>query len=306
MGRRTLDDEDSLEALAAGELDFDQLMSQSGVSRLGGPQKKASKPKVASPAPQAKAKAEAPARPRPRSGAEERAQAYEERAGELERSLGAESEARRSADARVLELEAENAALRARLGEAERRLGVASARLDEQRDRPSVRELLEARGLAGLDSRGAAIRALVDARRWEELAELLDVIDEPAARAVLSAHLVLHCGRADCPPPDHIARVPVAERRCELCAGKGQAGLMRDISDTLMLAGINRLGLTGGPPAQVRLLADGLDRRLELLRGAAAQEAQLQVAWNVEGEGIRVDGGLAALAEALRSWSAEL
>ncbi|HJN73330.1 MAG TPA: hypothetical protein QGF58_05285 [Myxococcota bacterium] len=308
MGRRTLDDEESLEALASGDLDFEQLMAQSGVERLGDKppakgkttrQPGAPAQKPARPTPKAEAARPGP----PRSGAEERARAYEARTEQLEQTLDVERGQRKSAAARIADLEANVAELNSNLELATAKLRVASARLDEQRDRPSIGELLGARGLEGMDARGAAVRALVDARRWESLAELLEVVDEPSARAILAAHVVLHCGRPDCPAPPHAARVPVTEERCDLCAGQGQAGLLRDISDTFLLAGVTRIGLVGGPPAQVRILSNGLDRRLELLRGQRAAEGQVQIAWNVGSEGIAVDGGLAALAAALKAWS---
>ena len=309
MARRTLDDEESLEALASGDLDFDQLMSQSGVRRLDKasaakkrptkPAQQKAQPQKAQPqkAPPTRA---APVPGRPRSGVEERAQAFEARTRQLEETLGTERSERKAERAHTAELESALSTAVAERDEARRKLGVASARLDEQRDRPTLGELLAERGLVGVDAQGAAVRALVDAHRWEELAELLEVVDPEGARAVVAAHVVLHCGRADCPPPPHTGRVPVAEERCDICGGLGQAGLLRSISDTCMLAGVTKIGLVGGPPGQLRILVDGLDRRLSLLRGDAASSAQVVVYWNVPGDGVTVDGGLAALAAALK------
>lgn len=79
--------------------------------------------------------------------------------------------------------------------------------------------------------------------------------------------------------------------------------MLRYITDTCMLAGVTRLGIRGGPPAQLRILQAGLDRRVEVLRGDRASEGQVQIAWNLDAAGVRVDGGLAALGDALDAWS---
>lgn len=295
--------DDDLEALASGALSLDQLMAQSGVKRMGGVAKSKPRPKKAPKAPKARARTAArPVAPSPSAPVE---RPVDPQVAELRGRI-------QVADARVATLEAELAAVRAELAEASASLadkGDAMALLEARvadRDVTTLTALLEARGLRG-DQRGVALRALIDAHRWEELVGLLDVLDVQRARRVLDHHLALHCGAEDCPVPDHLAALPVPRDRCELCAGLGRTGVLRAISDELLLSGVTRVALLRGPTSHLRLLTGQLDPRIEARRVRSADEvgdAQLVLAWgDAPPDALAVAGGVADVLETLRAWN---
>ena len=281
MAGGPLDDE--LEALATGRLSFDDLMKNSGVQRMGGTPK-------ATPKRPAKAPAKAP-QPAP-------APVADPRLAQLEAKVA-------SLTGQVEALTADLASATQSLTAATDQLAAAEQRLTE-RETFTLAQLLDERGLRG-DVRGLAIRALIDAHRWDALAGLLDVVDLRRARRVVAHHLVLHCGEGDCPLPEHLAAVSTGRPRCELCGGRGQQGLLRAVSDALLLSGVTRVALLNGPTAQLRVLIDGLDERVECTRIRTLDEvgdAQLVLAWGEAVEGaVVVERGLASVLDAVTAWS---
>ncbi|MCP4803971.1 MAG: hypothetical protein GY884_01350 [Proteobacteria bacterium] len=298
MAGGTLDDE--LEALASGTLSLDDVMRQSGVKPLGGTPrsvKPAPKPKKAKPAKRGRT---TPAPTPVKAPVAPTAPVADPRLAELEAQLVSARQAEAAAVEALSTLRTELAGTRDDLEHAQARVA--------ERDVHTLAQLLEERGLRG-DVRGLAVRSLIDAHRWDELATLIDVVDLRRARRVLDHHLVLHCGEADCPLPEHLAAVSTRRDRCELCAGKGQQGVLRAISDVLLLSGVTRLALLGGPTTHLRLLGSGLDGRVDSRRIRTVDEvgdAQLTLTW--EGpdadDVVHVDGGLAGMLTALTAWNA--
>jgi hypothetical protein len=319
--------EDSIEALAEGSLDLDELMSISGVRRGGQrPRKKAtdrakppqgpsSKPaprpgRGATPSSSTSARAQ-PVRPPPAAPVPkaqlERMQALESLVQTLRSELDKARSERDEVRSRLRPLRRERDEAREEARSASDRADRMAARVSRvEQDNPLLSTLLEEQGFRGSDERAAAIRALLDAHRWGEIESMLVPIDPALLRLRLSRHVVLHCGESDCPRPSGVALVRVGRDRCEVCGGEGQPSLQRAISDCLMLNGCRVLLLRGGRPWELRLLRDGVDRRLtvDLDRGQDEPDA-LRVAWGLpvrEGE-LAAEVGIPALVQALRAWS---
>lgn len=125
-------------------------------------------------------------------------------------------------------------------------------------------ELLSERGLLGDDEHAAAIRALADARRLNELSRLLGASEPAPVAELLSSRLVLHCGREDCPVPVGVSVVRVSLARCEICDGSDTRRAIRRFGEALLLRGVKRLTLVGGSPPYHRILKEHLDARVEL------------------------------------------
>ena len=125
-------------------------------------------------------------------------------------------------------------------------------------------ELLTERGLRGDDEHAAAVRALADARRLNELSRHLSAPDAAPIAELLSSRLVLHCGREDCPVPGGVSVVRVSLARCEVCDGSDTRRSIRRFGESLLLRGVKRLTLVGGSPPYHRILKEHLDPRVEL------------------------------------------
>ncbi|MCB9744863.1 MAG: hypothetical protein H6741_04045 [Alphaproteobacteria bacterium] len=146
----------------------------------------------------------------------------------------------------------------------------------------SLSEMLLARGLKGEDEAASAVRALMQARRWEQVAGQLTPEHPESLRALLQDRLLLHCGRESCATPPGSVPVHVAASRCECCGGGDLARSLRRLGETLLLNGMRRVSLVGVSPAWARVITEQLDARVELvlLQGAPSAECQLLLAWH--------------------------
>ncbi len=255
--------------------DFELLMRAQGVTPMGGRKSRPTSPPGPRPAPERRPAPGGAPRAASRIGAGgqrellDRIELLQDRVRDLEDALArAES---RAADTGADTGRARSAlvTLFSRLEDRDRVIHELRARLSERyqpRGEPApLRRALEARGLMGEDEQGRAMAALIEARRWPELAATL-AVDRPGALAeLLSQRLVLHCGRGRCAVPRYSAPVRVPPSRCEICAGQDLPGLMRRASDALMLRGLRRVMLIGGSAGEYRLLSDRLDERIELI-----------------------------------------
>jgi len=302
----------------ASEESFDDVMRSHGVQKLGarrprGAGPPASKPRVA-PAPQLQALSRparqprrpvpvprpAPApRPAPRAPSRsataellDRIESLQDRVQSLEAELGRER--RRTADTGADTDRARTAlvTLFGHLEDRDRVIDTLRRQLAEvgppdERETPLGAEL-EARGLKGRDEHAGAVRALLDARRWPDLAASLAVARPRVLQAMLRERLVLQCGRPRCAVPRFTVPVRVPPSRCEICAGEDLPNTMRRLSDELLLSGANRILILGGGPGEHRLLAEKLDERVSLIGisgrapvvpGEALESAGVVILW---------------------------
>ena len=137
-------------------------------------------------------------------------------------------------------------------------------------------ELLETRGLIGEDERNAAIRALIEVRRWDAIAADLKPLDPSAARSALELYVVMACGRGQCETPKGMGCVQVTPRRCEVCGGEGPKRHLRRLGDAMLLHGLRRVALVGGPAGYRRLVRENLDERITMLTGSRAAAVDLE------------------------------
>ncbi len=299
-----------------GQGDFDALMRSQGVVALGGgpapERRKAPVQRRPTPAPRPAPAHRTDAAPAPKPAplaatrALERAAAKAELFDRIEhlqeslqgaeRAAAAAREEAAAASARVDALQAELAErserllrLESELVEREAQLVVLAGEGPELTGGPTTLDAaFEERGLKGRDEQGAAARALIEARRWPELASALEVSRPEALVGFLRRRLTLHCGRDGCPVPANTAPVRVPPSRCEICGGGDPQRALRRLSDAFLLNGYTHVLLVGGRPGEHRLLADALDERVSLSgvpgRAPAApaallSEAQLAVLW---------------------------
>ena len=255
--------------------DFDALMANQGVQKLGNdPRGRAPRPARTAPKPKKT--------PRPTvhpggGGRNRREDVLAEQVRDLQKQLDAALDSKRSLQSELTqarsELESRKGLLAQSLDTTETlashsqalRNRLETLEAEEQRRRAglSLESLLRSRGLAGEDERSAAVRALIDTRRWPQISAQLKPLDQDGLTALIDRYVLLHCGHGDCPAPGSIATVTVSRRRCELCGGHGQRVAMLRFSEALMLHGIRRLAVVGGSPAYQRVLRDGLDSRVE-------------------------------------------
>lgn len=223
---------------------------------------------------------------------------------DVQDALEASQAARRRLEAEVRRLEldceqarAEVAGLAAKVAEATARASEAEARVertqrlvDDLADQLraysqdftpeaaglTLAALLTERGLRGDDEHRAAVRALVDTRRWDRLAPQLTLAWPVKARRLLAEELLLVAeGSAELPP--FVATVRVAAGRAELDAVEVVDRAVRRLSDVLLLNGHRRVLVAGVPGPMRKVLESGIDPRIELrlvpgdLRRPAAQ-----------------------------------
>ncbi|MFT5586426.1 MAG: hypothetical protein ACI9VR_004024 [Cognaticolwellia sp.] len=181
---------------------------------------------------------------------------------ELEREMDTLRLTLAKTQARALEAQESAHALQVSAGEE----GV-SARLSD---------LLETRGLIGEDERNAAIRALIDVRRWDAIAADLKPLDPSAARSALELFVVMACGRGQCETPKGMGCVQVTPRRCEVCGGEGPKRHLRRLGDAMLLHGLRRVALVGGPAGYRRMVRENLDERIRMLTGSKAAAVDLE------------------------------
>lgn len=181
---------------------------------------------------------------------------------ELEQQMDALRLTLAKTQARALDAQESARALQVRAGE-----DGASAKLSD---------LLETRGLIGEDERNAAIRALIEVRRWDAIAADLKPLDPAAARSALELYVVMACGRGECEPPKGMGCVQVTPRRCEVCGGEGPKRHLRRLGDAMLLHGLRRVALVGGPAGYRRLVRENLDERIKMLTGSKAAAVDLE------------------------------
>lgn len=124
-------------------------------------------------------------------------------------------------------------------------------------------ELLEERGLVGIDEAERAVRALAESRRLAELLPYLRVSDAPHVQRWLRDVLLL----VDGTPPEAMrseATVSVAPERAEIPNSASFRRQTEQISEALLLNGARRVLIVGGPIRLHRLLARAFDPRIEL------------------------------------------
>lgn len=188
---------------------------------------------------------------------EERERVRAERDDLLRRAEAAEAEAARQrgrADA-----------LQARVDETLERMRAAESTVKEApapRVEVPLRRLLEGRGLRGDDEFGALLAGFAEAHRTRELLDVLQLTDPAPVELLLSERVVLVGPGEDAPAG--LVPVRVAADRGE---GPGAAGVRVAINrlvTALLVRGLRRLVVFGGPGSAVRVLREALDPRVEL------------------------------------------
>lgn len=143
-------------------------------------------------------------------------------------------------------------------------------------------DLLEDRGLRGLDEQERAIGALAQSRVLRDALWSLRVEQPEGLRKLLSERLVL----VDGPPPESVSRahatVSVAAERAEIPAASALQRLLAQLGERLLLAGLRRFVVVGGKAVWHRLLKDHLDPRVELRSQVARSRDAAQAASDLE------------------------
>ena len=268
-----------------GDDDFDQLMREEGVRRMGAPAPRKPGPAGAAKGSAAPVAAAAPARPDPRVATLEaelkglRAELHlrDARLGALERELGAakgETEAARGQlkaaqqELKAAQHEIKTAALRVdaaerarasaedRLAEAQRQLAQARAERPKEGGLtlvrpplgPSLGAALAARGVEP-EELGRAVEALGAKPEARSIVEQLVARDADELEGFLERRLALVCGAAACEPQDAAAVLVVSPARCDVCGGSDiqrAAGRFAAACEAHKLA---RVRVVGGSPA---------------------------------------------------------
>jgi hypothetical protein len=239
---------------------------------------------------------------RERGWVDPRVELAEARAFEAEQRL-ADAEARLAAsEARVRVVEehlaladGETAAAHARAVAEEERAEALAAQLVTGPN--SLRACLERRGLRGEEEQIAAIRALIDGRRYHELARL-ELAHPPAALALLWERVALLA--EDEPVPAGVVAVRVPADRSEGQRSPAVRAALSRLSTACLVSGTKRIGVAGGPPALHRLLRDGLDSRIELqqwpgdfaARGLPSTLPNVLVLWATDVPAARYPGAI--------------
>jgi len=137
----------------------------------------------------------------------------------------------------------------------------------------SLTEVLEDRGLRGVDEFERSLGALAQAWRLRELLPFLVTQNRVAMLEALRESLVLVGGDVPEALPRGRAGVQVAPDRGEL---PGWESLRRDmgrVGELLLLNGLCRVVVVGGHPTWQRLLREGVDDRVDLRFQQAAPRA---------------------------------
>jgi hypothetical protein len=154
----------------------------------------------------------------------------------------------------------------------------------------SLLQLLEERGLRGLDEAERAVAALASVHAFGRVLAQLVPADPDWVRRLLADRLVLAGPGTEIPG---LPTVTVSEDRADLPAGDRLARALRALGDNALLEGRRRILFTGIPPRWQPIVRAGLDRRVEaafrpggLRDGALAAEDvkqfDLGVLWNTE------------------------
>lgn len=262
---------------------FDDLMSQMGVRRMGKPSGR-KKAREKPPTPQQRAQhqrdvarqalqAPAPAPTSTRPTATE----LVSRIDELEQQLAAarsvlstEQQARQGLQAQRDALQAERDSAVSRADELERRVEAQQLNLDRLRRRlsgaeedtsPRLLDVLEKRGVEGIDEASFLIRGLLASRQLDGLISVLQAEDPQSLLSWLDDRVALLCeSHSDMLPPGR-AGLTVPARRCEVCGGSELKRSIRDFVDGLLVNGMTRVSIIGGSPRGHRLLRQLVQHR---------------------------------------------
>lgn len=173
--------------------------------------------------------------------------------------------------ARVESLEAELAAASA----------AATARAAAPEGATTLGDALAARGLVGRDEMAAALRALLDARREDEIlgAPLAGTAADVAAR-VAGRLLLLADADADAAPPGMVA-LRVAAGRSESPDAPAVRAAARKLTTACLLRGTNEIVFAGGMPAHQRVVRAAVDPRVSVrfVGAEAAVRSGVRVPW---------------------------
>ena len=184
------------------------------------------------------------------------------RVAELERTLG--------------RVEWERRDLADRLARAEADRDAGAARLTANASGRTLRDLLLARGLVSDGEFDFFFSAVGGGHRSSDLVDLL-FSASPLIERWLSERVIL-VGPDDEVPPGMVGvRVPVG--RSEGAASPAIRAALTRLSTTLLVHGKRRLAVLGGPPAALRVLREGLDRRIEVRVAVGPVAGALLVEW---------------------------
>jgi hypothetical protein len=185
-----------------------------------------------------------------------------------ERSLAAQQESLRELQAMLererASLDAERASLDALRSRSAAQLGV------------GLEDLLEARGLRGMDEYERAIVVLAQQRSLRDVLWTLRADAPDQLRRILDERLVLVSGGAPEAATRGAAAVAVAPERAEVPDAATHDRMLARLGESLLLSGWRRLLVVGGRPRWQRLLRHGLDARIEVRvvpEGARGAEA---------------------------------
>ncbi|MFT5683776.1 MAG: hypothetical protein ACI8RZ_004708 [Myxococcota bacterium] len=267
------------------DVTFDDLMSQMGVRRMGrvvkSPQKLRDKPKEHTPTPKQRADSQREVARQvlqaPPAPARTTATDLVGRINELERqltavhsALNAEQEARVQLKVQRDVLQEERDAAISRADEIERRFEEQHLHLDRLRRRlsgaeapasPRLVDVLEKRGVEGLDEASFLIRGLLASRQLDGLISVLQAEDSTALLAWLEDRVALLCeSHTELLPPGR-AGLTVPAKRCEVCGGSEIKRSVRDFIDGLLVNGMTRVSIVGGSPRGHRMLRQLVQHR---------------------------------------------
>jgi hypothetical protein len=168
-----------------------------------------------------------------------------------------------------------------------------------------VMELLKQRGLLGLDEGERALHALAGLRALRDLLPSVRVGDPGAFSEALARRVVLVGGEAPEGLPTGVAPIAVAEERAELPDRAALAKALARMGEALLLNGWRRVLLLGGDALSHRLLAAGLDRRVEWRSVPVPPGARARTGADAEADQVDliVLWGVVAAPEAMAAWA---
>lgn len=265
------------------DITFDDLMSQMGVRRMGRAvsREQKAREKQRPPTPQQRAETQRAAARKalqaPQAPARATATDLVGRINELEdqlaaarAALSAEQEARVQLKVQRDALQEERDSALSRADEMERRFEEQQLHLDRLRRRiagseapasPRLVDVLEERGVEGLDEASFLIRSLLAARQLDGLISVLQAEDPIALLAWLEDRVALLCEEHSSMLPPGRAGLTVPVKRCEVCGGSELRRSVRDFIDGLLINGMTRVSIVGGSPRGHRMLREIVQHR---------------------------------------------
>ena len=140
----------------------------------------------------------------------------------------------------------------------------ASAKKEEDNISVRLTDLLEARGLRGMNEYGLAMNALTALRVEQDwLGELLVETPERFTE-VLQNRLTLVAGESTFAGRVGLAAVQVSADRAERASDEEWRAAVEQISEALLLFGLRRVRLVGGQDRAVQFLRENIDRRIQI------------------------------------------